>query len=106
MEISLNAQVECIDGVCGRITYMLINPVIDKVVYLVVKEVGAPCAEYIVPIDLVDITNTNTILLDCTKAELVEMEAWLQVEIRITYLEAYNGIPLNDVLINPMNVQL
>jgi hypothetical protein len=29
MEIPLNAQVECTDGICGRSMYVLINPVID-----------------------------------------------------------------------------
>jgi len=96
MEIPINAQVECIDGVCGRIECMLVNPVVDKVAYLVVKEVEieSPLSEYIVPIGLVKVANTDTIKLCCTKAELVEMDPLLQVEIRMTYLEVYTGAPL------------
>ena len=37
MEIPLNAQVECTDGICGRSVYVLINPVIDNVTHVVVK---------------------------------------------------------------------
>ncbi len=52
MDIPLQAQVECTDGVCGRSVYVLINPVIDKVTHLVVKE-DASNIEYIVPVDSV-----------------------------------------------------
>ena len=52
MDIPLNAQVECVDGVCGRSVYVLLNPVIDQVTHLVVKEDSFPNAEYIVPVDL------------------------------------------------------
>jgi hypothetical protein len=38
MEIPLNAQVECTDGICGRSAYVLIDPVFDQVTYLVVRE--------------------------------------------------------------------
>ena len=38
MEIPLDAQVECTDGVCGRSVFVLVNPVIEKVTDLVVKE--------------------------------------------------------------------
>ena len=38
MEIPLNAQVECTDGVCGRSAFVLIDPVVDQVANLVVKE--------------------------------------------------------------------
>jgi|SRR3989304_214919 len=37
MEIPLNAQVECTDGVCGRSVYVLIDPVIDQVTDLAVR---------------------------------------------------------------------
>jgi hypothetical protein len=74
MEISLNAQVECKDGVCGRSEYVLINPVTDKVTHLVVKEDVSPNTEYIVPVDIVAETITNTIQLRCSKAELEKMD--------------------------------
>ena len=52
MEIPLNAQVECTDGVCGHSEYVLINPVIDQVTHLVVKEDAVPNTEYIVPVEV------------------------------------------------------
>jgi len=78
MNIPLNAQVECTDGVCwhviGRSVFILINPVIDQVTDLVVKEDASPHTEYIVPLDLVAETTADTIRLNCTRAELEKME--------------------------------
>ena len=83
MDIPLNAQVECTDGVCGRSEYVLINPVIDRVTHLVVKEDSIPNTEYIVPVDSVTETINETIHLRCTKAELEKMDPF----IKTTFIE-------------------
>jgi sporulation protein YlmC with PRC-barrel domain len=74
MEIPLNVQVECTDGVCGRSEYVLINPVTDQVTHLVVKEDSSPNTEYIVPVDIVAETIADTIRLRCSKTELEKMD--------------------------------
>jgi hypothetical protein len=79
MEIPLNAQVECTDGVCGRSIYVLINPVIDQVTHLVVRE-GSSNTEYIVPVDVVSETIVDTIQLRCSKAELEKMDPFIKTE--------------------------
>ncbi len=61
MEIPLKAQVECTDGDCGRSVCVLINPVIDQVTHLVVKEDSSPNTEYIVPVDSVAATFADAI---------------------------------------------
>ena len=48
MEIPVQAQVQCTDGVCGRSVYVLINPVIEQVTHVVVREDSSPHTEYIV----------------------------------------------------------
>jgi hypothetical protein len=83
LEIPLQAQVECTDGVCGRSVYMLINPVIDQVTHLVVKEDSSPNTEYIVPVDVVSETIADTIRLRCSKAELEKMDPF----IKTTFIE-------------------
>ena len=83
MEIPLNAQVECTDGVCGRSEYVLIYPLNDQVTHLVVKEDSPPNTEYIVPVDLVTKTITEAIQLRCSKAELKKMHRF----IKTTYIE-------------------
>jgi sporulation protein YlmC with PRC-barrel domain len=77
MEIPLQAQVECTDGVCGRSVYVLINPVTDQVTHLVVRENSRPNTEYIVPVDVVSETIADTIQLRCSKAELEKMEPFV-----------------------------
>jgi len=83
MEIPLNAQVECTDGVCGRSVYVLINPVIDQVTHFVVREDSSPNTEYIVPVDIVTETIADTIQLRCSKAELERMDPF----VKTTFIE-------------------
>jgi hypothetical protein len=77
MEIPLNAQVKCTDGVCGLSTYVLINPVTDLVAQLVVKEDSSPNTEYIVPVELIAETIADTIQLRCSKAEMEKMDRFI-----------------------------
>jgi sporulation protein YlmC with PRC-barrel domain len=79
MEIPLNAQIECTDGVCGRSVYVLINPVLDQVTHLVVRE-DLSLIEYIVPVDIVSDTIADTIQLRCSKVELEKMVPFVQTE--------------------------
>jgi sporulation protein YlmC with PRC-barrel domain len=81
MEIPLNAQVECTDGLCGHSTYVLINPVIDQVTHLVVKEDASPHTEYIVPVDYVTATIAETIQLRCSKAEFEKMDPFIKTTV-------------------------
>ena len=81
MEIPLQAQVECTDGVCGRSVYVLINPVIDQVTHMVVKENASPNTEYIVPVEMVTETIAGTIRLRCSQAELEKMEPFIKTKV-------------------------
>jgi hypothetical protein len=80
MEIPLQAQVECTDGIYGRSVYVLINPVAQQVTHLVVKETSAPHTEYSVPIAAISAKIGTTIHLNCTKAALEKMEPFIQTE--------------------------
>lgn len=92
MEIPLNAQVECTDGVCGRSLYVLINPVVDQVTHLVVKENSSPNTEYIVPVDLVTNSTAEKIQLSCSKVDLEEMEPFIKTTyIQETIPDRYSG---------------
>jgi hypothetical protein len=86
METSVQAQVECTDGVCGRSVYLLINPVIEQVTHVVVREDSSPHTEYIVPVGAVSATVADTIQLTCSKAELEQMDPFVKtgfVEIKL-----------------------
>ena len=81
MEIPLGAQVECTDGNFGRSVCLLINPLTDQVTHLVVKEDPSPNMEYIVPINLVTETKADSIRLNCSKAEIMKMDPFLQMTV-------------------------
>ena len=81
MEIPLNAQVECKDGVCGHSVYVLINPVNEQVTHLVVREDVSPNTEYVVPVNFVGETTADKIQLHCSKAELEKMDPFIKTTV-------------------------
>ena len=90
MEIPLQAQVECTDGVCGLSVYVLINPLVDEVTNLVVRETSSN-TEYIVPVDFISTTIADTIRLNCNTAELEQMKPFVKTE----YVES--KIPVGNI---------
>ena len=80
MDIPLNAEVHCADGVCGRSTYVVVNPVNEQVTHVVVREEWFPQAEYLVPLDLVTESTSDTIHLRCMKKDLVMQAPFIEVE--------------------------
>ena len=77
MELPLNAQIECKDGVCGRSAFILINPVTNEISHLVVREDTADHKERLVPAEKITGTIADTIQLACTKAEVADMELFI-----------------------------
>ena len=77
MEIPLNAQVECSDGVCGRSEFILINPVSKEVSHLVVKENNNDHKDRIVPVEKISGTIADTIQLTCSKADIADMDPFI-----------------------------
>lgn len=104
MEIPINAPVECTDGVCGRSLYVLINPVLDKVTHLVVKE-DSSSEEFIVPVDLMAETVVDTIRLRCSKADLEKMDPFIKMEFiqeQVPDYSEYHGIgPMGSFYFSP-----
>jgi hypothetical protein len=92
LEIPLNAQVECTDGICGRSEYVVIDPLVDEVTHLVVKQDSAPNTEYVVPIKLISETVVNTLRLRCSKADLETMLPFVKTE----YLE--EKLPVSNLV--------
>jgi hypothetical protein len=80
MDIPVDVPVYCKDGLCGRSTYVLINPVLNEVTHVVVRETQSPHSERVVPIDAVVETTPDMILLRQTREKLARMEPFIQVE--------------------------
>jgi len=87
MDIPLNVDVHCTDGYCGRSTYIILNPVTERISHLVVNPKQSSSKERLVSVKLVANTSTEVILLNCTKEEFSKLESFNQSEF------VYTNIP-------------
>ena len=53
MDIPVNVDVYCDEVLCGRSTYVILNPVTDQVTHLVVKQETFPATDRLVPASLI-----------------------------------------------------
>ncbi len=93
MDIPVNAEVHCADGLCGRSTYIILNPTTRRVTHLVVKEKRFPHTEYVVPIDYVVEATPQLIRLRCAGHELAMFEAFVETEFVSSDFPEYTGDP-------------
>ena len=80
MDIPMDVQVHCTDGLCGRSTYIVVDPRNKEVTHVVVKEAQSPHTERLVPIEAVSGTAPDVILLDCSRDRLAKMDPFIQME--------------------------
>jgi hypothetical protein len=80
MKFPLNADVHCTDGLCGRSTYVVLNPASEQITHIVVKENQPSRIERLVPVVLVGQTAAEVILLNCTLEEFSALEPFNQTE--------------------------
>ncbi len=80
MDIPIEADVLCTDGVGGRSTYVVLNPVSRRVTHVVVKEDGFPRLERLVPVEMVAETSPDQIHLACSQQDLHRFEAFIETE--------------------------
>jgi sporulation protein YlmC with PRC-barrel domain len=74
INIPLNAEVHCQDGVCGEANCVIIDPHTQQVTHYVVKEKRSPHVEKLVPEMLVSETTLNSIALRCCADDLTELD--------------------------------
>lgn len=79
MDVPFNAEVECVDGVCGRSTHVILNPEKKEITHLVVKD-GLLGEERLVPMEMAFDSTTTTIRLRCAKSEVKEMSPFVRNE--------------------------
>lgn len=93
MDVPVNAEVHCTEGLCGRSTYIILNPRTEQVTHLVVKQKRSPHTERLVPIDEVVETSSNTIWLRCSERELEKMELFIETDFVRSDIPEYRGDP-------------
>jgi len=74
MEFPLNVDVHCTNGLCGRSTHIILNPVTEQISHFVVQENKSPGVERLVSIKLVAQTASEVILLGCSREEFSRLE--------------------------------
>ena len=77
-EIPIKANVECTDGPCGQSAHLIVNPVARQVTHLVIEDNHLPDEPTrLVPIEHVTDTTHDLIRLNCTKADVAQMEPFI-----------------------------
>jgi sporulation protein YlmC with PRC-barrel domain len=80
MDIPINVDVLCAGELCGRSTYLVINPVNERITHLVVAEKAFPNIERLVPVDKILASTPNSIQLRCSQTDLSEMNAFEETD--------------------------
>ena len=89
----MKAEVHCSDGVAGRSTYMIGDPIDRQITHLVVQSNLPPFYEYLVPVDQVEETTDDRIKLKRTRGDLNKMELFEYEEYIPTELPGYLSRP-------------
>jgi sporulation protein YlmC with PRC-barrel domain len=93
MDIPVDAQVFCTDGLCGRSTYVVLNPATEAVTQLVVKEQERPHQEILIPVTAVTATTPDSINLSYTRAEIAHLQPFIEKEyVRVDIPRPVSGI--------------
>lgn len=72
----MDARVECVDGPCGQVTALIVNPVTRKVTHFAVR--GRYSQDFLVPVAQVESTGRDLIRLRCISDELNRMELFVE----------------------------
>jgi sporulation protein YlmC with PRC-barrel domain len=78
MEIPINAEVSCADGVCGDTTCVIVDPIGEQITHVVVQENRGDYAEHLVPIAEVTEATPRGVRLRCTQAELAALPNFVE----------------------------
>ncbi|MEJ2747190.1 MAG: hypothetical protein P8183_04640, partial [Anaerolineae bacterium] len=96
MDIPLDVEVFCSDGACGRSTAVVINPVSQEITHVVVATQEMLHSEYLVPVTLIEGSETDCIQLSCRRNTLAAMEPFHKVKfVRLEDLEQSDRPPAN-----------
>jgi sporulation protein YlmC with PRC-barrel domain len=73
-QFTIGAEVSCADGMCGRLTRVVVDPVAEVVTHLVVEPEHRQGLGRLVPVELADAT-AGGIRLGCTLAEFAKLDS-------------------------------
>lgn len=73
-EFAIGAEASCVDGLCGEVSRIIVDPATDTVTHLVIEPRHRRELARLVPVDLVDAA-AGDIRLRCTLAEFGKLDA-------------------------------
>jgi sporulation protein YlmC with PRC-barrel domain len=91
MDIPIDAEVFCTDGLCGRSTYVVLKPKTEEVTHLVVKENEALHQEILIPVSAVTATTPDSVNLSYTRDELAKLPPFIETEYVKVNIPRYAG---------------
>ena len=98
----IGAGARCADGVCGKVSRVVVDPVARAVTHLVVEPRHWPGPDRLVPINLVDAATPKEIRLRCTRAEFDQLRFPQDSDFAPrTSLEQYSGYSAEQKLMWP-----
>jgi sporulation protein YlmC with PRC-barrel domain len=80
MDMPLNVEVYCVDGLCGQSKELVLDRQSEEVTHLVVIEKHWPYTEIMVPVDLVAETTPHLIRLRCGRDRLAQLPSFASAE--------------------------
>jgi hypothetical protein len=89
IDLPVQAEVHCSDGLAGRSTCVIGNPMNRRITHLVIQSLRPPFRELLVPVDQVEETTDDRIKLKCTRNELIKMEPFEVEEYKRTEMPGY-----------------
>ena len=103
----IGADARCTDGVCGKVSRVVVDPVARVVTHLVVQPRDWPGLGRLVPVDLVDAATPKEIRLRCTRAEFDQLGFAEDTHFApATSQDQYAGYSADQILMLPYYRQL
>lgn len=91
MDIPMNVEVFCTDGLCGRSTGVVLKPKTEELTHLIVKEKNAPHEEVLVPVTEVRTTTPDSIDLSLTRDKVDALQRFMETKYVEVDIPRYAG---------------
>lgn len=92
MDLSIDAKVTCLDGECGTISAVVLNPVTAVVTNIVVRQNEAPHTKRLVPISEIRETTQTRVQLGLTLEAFRKCKEFVEMEYIITEIPRYQSL--------------
>jgi sporulation protein YlmC with PRC-barrel domain len=99
-DMPLGKDVYCTDGLAGRSSHLILNPLNRRATHLVVRKCHFPHSDHLVPMELVAETNRSLIRLSCSTHELTLLDPFTETRfVKVDPLEV--DYPFDPLLMWP-----